>query len=122
MITIDCKDAKPLQHKMSVYVADKLGMLPVLKSDKIILTALDDSQTIDKSSVLTTIEGFLESKKLTEDVQIILDKDIIIRPFEEKGIKDISEPKKELFFECAHCGFVTQYEIEWRSHKLIHYI
>lgn len=123
MITVDCKNVKSLKHKLSVYVADRLGVLPVLKSDKFILIPLDDSQSIEKSAVLTAIEEFLESKKLKEDIQVIpKDEHIVIRPFDGKEIKEFAEPRKELFFECTHCGFMTQYEIEWKNHKLIHYI
>ena len=73
--------------------------------------------------MLAAIEEFLESKKLTEDIQIIQKDDvIIIKPHEGKKLKENSEQKKELFFECTHCGFMTLYEEELRTHKLIHYI
>ena len=40
----------------------------------------------------------------------------------KENLAKLSEKKKELFFECTHCGFMTQYEVELRTHKLIHYI
>jgi len=123
MITVDCSKVQSIKTKLLVYVADRLGVLPILKSDKFILTTIDDSQTVEKSSVLAAIEKFLESKNLKKDIQIISKgDDIIIAPQEGKTFDASPERKKELFFECTHCGFMTQYEIEWKTHKLIHYI
>lgn len=123
MITVDCSKVQSIKTKLLVYVADRLGVLPILKSDKFILTTIDDSQTVEKSSVLAAIEEFLESKNLKKDIQIISKgDDIIIAPQEGKTFDVSPERKKELFFECTHCGFMTQYEIEWKTHKLIHYI
>ena len=123
MITVDCSNVKPLKDKLLIHVADRLGVLPILKSDKFVLTTLDESQTIEKSSVLAAIEDFLELKKLKEDIQIISKgNNIIMEPLDGKEIKDNPKQKKELFFACAHCGFMTRYEPEWRTHQLIHYI
>ena len=65
-----------------------------------------------------------ESKNLQEKVKVISKKNdniIIIECLDRK--KEIKEEqKKELFFECTYCGFMTQYEVELRTHKLIHYI
>ena len=63
MITVDCSYAKSLKDKLLIHVADKLGVLPILKSDKFVLTTLHESQIIEKSSVIAAIEDFLESKK-----------------------------------------------------------
>ncbi len=62
MITVDCSKVQSIKTKLLVYVADRLGVLPILKSDKFVLTTIDDSQTVEKSSVLAAIEEFLESK------------------------------------------------------------
>jgi ribosomal protein L44E len=40
----------------------------------------------------------------------------------KEKLENISTKKKNIFFECTHCGFMTQYEVELKSHKLIHYI
>ena len=127
MITIDCKNALAIRDKLLVYVADKLEALPILKSEKFILTPIDDSQNIDKSLVLSAITEFLKSVNLSENFQIIpKGDDITIEPLEGKEMKEklakLGEKKNELFFECTHCGFMTQYEVELRTHKLIHYI
>ena len=127
MITIDCKNALAIKDKLLVHVADKLEVLPILKSKKILLTTIDDSQKIDKSLVISAITEFLESVNLNENFQIIpKGNDIHIEPLEGKEMKEklteLGLRRKDLFFECTHCGFMTQYEVELRTHKLIHYI
>ncbi|QLH10854.1 hypothetical protein [Nitrosarchaeum sp. AC2] len=127
MITVDCTNAPVIKDQMLIHVADKLGALPILKSEKFILTNPDDSKSINKSDVLHAISDFLKSVNLQEDFQIIPKGDNIkIEPLDVKDMKErlenITVKKKELFFECAHCGFITQYETELKSHKLIHYI
>ena len=126
MISIDCKNALAIKEKLLVFVSDKLEVVPILKSNKFFLTKMDDSE-IDKSKVLSTIKEFLESVELEKFFQVIpKGDDIILEPMEGKEMKEklakLAEKKKDLFFECTHCGFMTLYEEEWRTHKLIHYI
>jgi len=127
MITVDCSNALTIKDKLLVYVADKLEALPILKNEKFLLDALDDSQTIDKINVVSAIEEFLESVNLKENFQIIpKEDDIKIEPLDGKDMKEkldkMSTKKKEMFFECTHCGFMTKYEEELNTHRLIHYI
>jgi hypothetical protein len=126
MIRIDCKNALALKDKLLEYVADKLEVIPILKSEKFFLTTIDDSQ-IDKPKVLSAIKEFLKSVELDEFFQVIPKGDEIkIEPLEGKDMKEklakLGQKRKDLFFECTHCGFMTLYEVEWRNHKLIHYI
>lgn len=127
MIVIDCKNALAIRDKLLIHVADKLEVLPIIKSEKFLLTPIDDSQNIDKSLVISAITEFLKSVNLKENFQIIAKgDDIQIEPLKGKDMKEqlakLDNKKKELFFECTHCGFMTRYEVEWRTHKLIHYI
>ena len=127
MITVDCSDALAIKDKLLVYVADKLEALPILKNEKFMLDALDDSQTIDKMNVISAIVEFLKSADLKDHFQIIpIDDNIKIEPLEGKGMKEklekISKPHSNPFFECTHCGFMTMYEEELKTHRLIHYI
>ena len=127
MITVDCSNALAIKDKLLVYVADKLEALPILKSGKFILDSMDDTQTIDKLDVISTITEFLESANFKDHFQIIpKDDDIKIEPLEDKEMKErlekISKPNSNSFFECTHCGFMTLYEEELRTHRLIHYI
>lgn len=126
MISIDCKNALAIKEKLLVYVSDKLAVVPILKSEKIFLTKMDDSD-IEKSQVLSAIKEFLKSLDIEDFFQVIpKGEDIQIKPLEGKDMKEklakLSETKKDLFFECTHCGFLTLYEEEWRAHKLIHYL
>ena len=126
MIRIDCKNALALKDKLLEYVADKLEVIPILKSEKFFLTTIDDSK-IDKPEVLLAIKEFLKSVELDEFFQVIPKGDEIkIKPLEGKDMKEklakLGQKRKDLFFECTHCGFMTLYEVEWRNHKLIHYI
>ena len=126
MIRIDCKNALALKDKLLEYVADKLEVIPILKSEKFFLTTIDDSK-IDKPEVLLAIKEFLKSVELDEFFQVIPKGDeITIKPLEGKDMKEklakLGQKRKDVFFECTHCGFMTLYEVEWRNHKLIHYI
>ena len=125
MITIDCSNALSIKDKLLASAADKLEALPILKSDKFFLDPID--KTFGKLDVVTAIEEFLESVDLKENFQIIpKDDEITIKPLDGKGMKEklekISDNEKSPFFECTHCGFMTRYEEELRTHRLIHYI
>lgn len=127
MIIVDCSSTLAIKDKLLVYVADKLEALPILKSEKFILTPIDDSDTIDKIDVLDAISEFLESIDMKENFQIISKGDEIkIEPLDGKNMKEklekISKTYANPFFECTHCGFMTRYEEELRTHRLIHYI
>ena len=127
MISVDCSQALAIKDQILVHIADKLEVLPILKSEKFILTPLENTQRIKKSDVLAAISEYLESVNLKENFQIIpKGDDIKIEPIGGKDMKEklakIPKVKNELFFECTHCGFMTRYETEWKSHKLIHYI
>ena len=129
MITVDCSDVLAIKDKMLVYVADKLKALPILKSDKFLFDSIDDS-VIDKSDVISSIEEFLDSLNLRKNYQIISKgDDIKIEPLDGTYVKDKTIIEKisktdntNPFFECTHCGFMTMYEEELRTHLLIHYI
>ena len=131
MITVDCSDALQIKDKLLIYVADKLKVLPILKNEKFMLASIEDSYEIEKSSVIFAIREFLESEKLEKIINVIeMEKENIInvKPFEGKKIteeeikENWSKNSKQLFFECTHCGFITQYESELKTHRLIHYI
>ena len=126
MITVDCSHAPAIKDKLLVHVADKLEALPILKSEKFFLDSVDD-KTIDKLDVISAIEEFLVSVDMRKNFQIIpKGDDIKIEPLDGADLKEklekFSEKNTQLFFECTHCGFMTRYEDELRTHRLIHYI
>ena len=127
MITVDCTNAQSIRDMLLIHVADKTESIPILKSDKFVLTPIDESKSIDKVDVLDAISEFLASTDLKENFQIIpKDNDIIIEPLEGTGMKEklerVSANNKNPFFECTHCGFMTRYEEELKTHRLIHYL
>jgi len=127
MISIDCSKSLAIKDQLLEYVADKIEALPILKSEKILLTPIDDNQNIDKLDVLDAISEFLESVNLKENFQIIpKGDDLKIESLDGTDMKEklekISEKNKNPFFECTHCGFMTMYEEELKTHRLIHYI
>lgn len=124
MITVDCSKVPPMKHPLLTYVADSLGVIPILKSEKFILTPIEDKQRIRVSEVISAIEKFLKSVNQNKNFKIIHDEDLIKIEILDGNVllEDKSKTRKELFFECTHCGFMTQYETEWRNHKMIHYI
>ena len=127
MIQVDCSNALAIKEQLLVYVADKLEALPILKSDKFFLEPIDDSKTIDKLDVVSAITDFLEFVDLKENFQIVpKGDDIKINPLDGPDMKEkiekITNSNKNPFFECTHCGFMTLYEDELRTHRLIHYI
>lgn len=111
---------------MLVYVADKLEALPILKNDKFVLEPLNDQQKIDKLDVIYAIAEFLESLDLKDNLQIIpKGDDIKLEPFGKdlkEKLEKISTANQGSFFECTHCGFITQYETELKAHKVVHYL
>lgn len=126
MITVDCSNALAIKNKLLVHVADKLEALPILKNDKFLLNSIDDSM-IDKLDVITAIKEFLESVNLRKNFQIIPKGDtIIVEPLNDTDMKEkldkIPKTNSNPFFECTHCGFMTMYEEELTTHRLIHYI
>ena len=77
--------------------------------------------------MVSAIVEFLESVNLKENFQIIPKGDKIkIEPLDGIDMKEkldtISDKNKNPFLECTHCGFMTMYEEELRTHRLIHYI
>lgn len=127
MITVDCTNAQSIRDMLLIHVADKTESIPILKSDKFILTPIDESKSIDKVDVLDAISEFLASADLKENFQIIpKGNDIRIEPLEGTDMKEkmerVSANSNNPFFECTHCGFMTRYEEELKTHRLIHYI
>lgn len=126
MISVDCSHALSIKDKLLVFVADKLEALPILKSDQFFLDSIDGVE-IDKLDVISAIEEFLDSVNLRKSFKIIPKGDtIVIEPLDDTNMKEkleqISDVDKNPFFSCTHCGFMTMYEEELKTHRLIHYI
>ena len=122
MLTIDCKDVEPIQYELAVYVSDQVGAVPNLKYHEFILSPIEESESIDINLVVTSIKEFLASIGETYNFAVISRGDTIsIESIRGKVIERQPKPKTDLF-SCPHCGFMTQYEVEYNTHKKIHYL
>ena len=125
MITVDCRDVESIKQELLIYVADNVGAMPALKLHEFILSPIEESEPILHDEVVTAIKEFLDSLGEIRNFAVISQGDVIV-------IKSISgkqierEPtgpvNMEGMFSCTHCGFVTQYEIDYQNHMKIHYI
>ena len=126
MISVDCTKASEIIDSVLVYVADKLMALPILKSEKFFLEPLDENP-IDVEDVVYAIKEFLDSFDLKEHFQITSGRNeicviLLDSPIADEKLEKLCHRKNDLFFECIHCGFLTSYEEELRTHRLVHYI
>ncbi len=122
MITVDCRDVESIKNELLVYVADQIGAIPALKIHEFVLSPIEDEDVIDTSEVITAIKEFLDSIgeirnfAVISKNEVILIKSIYGKTIERKPSQTAS------MFSCTHCGFVTQYEVEYNNHVKIHYL
>ena len=122
MITVDCHDVESIQNELVIYVADQIGAVLNLKYHEFILSPIEDDGMIDTNLVITSIKEFLASIGETYNFAVISKDDTIsIESIRGKVIERQPKPKADLF-SCPHCGFMTQYEVEYNTHKKIHYL
>ena len=122
MITVDCHDVESIQNELVIYVADQIGAIPNLKYHEFILSPIEEDEPIDTNLVVTSIKEFLASIGETYNFAVISKDDTIsIESIRGKVIERQPKPKADLF-SCPHCGFMTQYEVEYNTHKKIHYL
>ena len=123
MLTIDCKDVLSIKNELLVYVADKVEALPTLKHHQFTLSALEDDDIIDTTSVITAIKEYLDSINEGNNFAVISNNEtIIITSISGKIIENDTSTQQSEMFSCTHCGFVTRYEVELNTHMRIHYI
>jgi hypothetical protein len=122
MITVDCRDVESIKNELLVYVADQIGAIPALKIHEFMLSPIEEEDVIDKSEVITAIKEFLDSIGEARNFAVISKEQVILI----KSIygKTIERKSKQIasMFSCTHCGFVTQYEVEYNNHVKIHYL
>ena len=123
MITVDCREVESIKHELLVYVSDNVGAIPAIKLHEFMLSPIEDEQ-IDQSVVITAIKEFLESIGEGRNFAVISNANVIsIKSVSGKKIeREQSMPSPTEMFPCPHCGFVTQYEVEYNNHKKIHYL
>lgn len=122
MITVDCREIESIKNELLVYVSDNIGAIPALKLHEFMLSPIEDDEIIDTKEVITAIKEFLESIGEGRNFAVISREEVILI----KSIygKTIEREKKQItsMYSCAHCGFVTQYEVEYNNHVKIHYL
>jgi hypothetical protein len=122
MITVDCRDVESIKNELLVYVADQIGAIPALKIHEFVLSPIEDEDVIDTSEVITAIKEFLDSIGEIRNFAVISKNEVIlIKSIYGKTIERKSRQIASMF-SCTHCGFVTQYEVEYNNHVKIHYL
>jgi len=122
MITVDCRDVESIKNELLVYVADQIGAIPALKTHEFMLAPIEEGDVIDKSEVITAIKEFLDSIGEARNFAVISKEEVIlIKSIYGKTIERQSMQPAQMF-SCPHCGYVTQYEVDYNNHVKIHYL
>ena len=122
MITVDCKDVSSIKNELLVYVSDQVAAIPTIKNHQFTLSMFDDGP-VDTSVVISSIKEFLDSIGEGHNFAVITQNDVIaIRSITGKSLKREPSPSQPGLFSCAHCGFVTRFEVEYHNHLKLHYI
>ena len=122
MITVDCREVESIKGELLVYVSDQVGAIPALKLHEFMLSPVNDGETIDKTVVITVIKEFLDSIGEARNFAVISRENVIlIKSISGKTIEREPGPKARMF-SCPHCGYLTQYEVDYNNHVKIHYL
>ena len=122
MITVDCHDVESIQNELLIYVADNVAAIPNIKYHQFVLSPIEEDDIIDTNEVITAIKEFLESLGEQRNFAVISQGDVVsIKSVSGKTIERDSPSSHSGMFSCPHCGFITQYEVEYNNHKKIHY-
>ena len=122
MITVDCREVESIKYELLVYVSDQVGAIPTLKLHEFVLSPIQDEDVIDETEVITSIKEFLDSIGEARNFAVISKAGVIlIKSISGKTIERESRSPAQMF-SCIHCGFVTQYEVEYNNHVKIHYL
>ncbi len=122
MITVDCRDVEAIKSELLVYVSDQMAAIPAIKNHEFILSPINEGEIINETEVITAIKEFLDSIGEARNFAVISRQDVVlIKSISGKVIEKESLPQRQMF-SCPHCGFVTQYEVEYQNHIKIHYL
>lgn len=123
VLTVDCRNVEPIKLELVVYVADQIGAIPAIKSHEFVLSPIDEDDPIDIGSVIASIKEFLRSIGEQRNFAVVARQNVIlIEPIGSKVMRRTDARQVGEMFSCPHCGFVTQYEVEYNAHKRIHYL
>ena len=122
MITVDCREVESIKNELLVYVSDQVAAIPAIKLHEFMLSPIDDGDIVDQTEVITSIKEFLDSIGEARNFAVISKENVIlIKSITGKTIE--REPQHPThMFSCSHCGFVSQFEVEYNNHVKIHYL
>ena len=122
MLTVDCREVEAIKNELLVYVSDQIAAIPALKLHEFMLAPIEDGAVIDRNEVIASIKEFLESIGEGRNFAVISREEVIlIKSIRGKTIERETRPVQSMY-SCTHCGFVTQYEVEYNNHVKIHYL
>ena len=122
MITVDCREVESIKYELLVYVSDQVAAIPAIKLHEFMLSPIEDHQVVDKTEVITAIKKFLDSIGEGRHFAVIGNSEIITIKSISGATIERNSQKPSQMFSCTHCGFVTQYEVEFNTHQKIHYL
>jgi hypothetical protein len=120
VIVVDCRDAEHLKHEMAVFVSDWIGAIPSTKIHEFVLSPLEN-EPIDREQVVGAIKEFFASIGETGNYAVLPKNNIIVIKSLHDGPQEKTAPTQSLF-SCAHCGYVTPYEVLLQTHMRMHYL
>lgn len=123
MITVNCREVEGIKSALAVYVSDKIGAIPALKSHEFMLASIDDQEKIDEDRVIKSIKNFLNSIGEEENFTVInMNNAISVISINGKVLESANNLSTDQFFSCTHCGYITRYETVYKNHEKIHYL
>lgn len=122
MITVDCREVESIKNELLVYVSDQIGAIPTLKLHEFVLSPIQDNDVIDKTEVITVIKEFLDSIGESRNFAVISKENVILIKSIYGNTIERQPQQYAQMFSCPHCGFLTQYEIDYNNHIKIHYL
>ncbi len=102
MITVDCRDVLPIQHELSVHVADRIEAIPAIKHNEFILSPIEHDDQIEYEQVTRTIKEYLDSIGEGSNFTIVTDsKKVLIKSINGKKINRITPSVKTMRTCCG---------------------
>ena len=102
MIVVNCKDILPIQHELSVHVADHIVAIPAIKKNEFILSPIESEDTLDNIHVRKTIQEYLASIGEGNNFTVISDSNkISIKSINGKSINRITPQVKSIRTCCG---------------------
>lgn len=120
MITVDCREAEHLKHDLAVFVSDWIGAIPSIKLHEFMLSPLENER-LDSDNVIKAIKEFFASIGETANYGVLTKNDLIFIKSIHEGHSKKTKPVESMF-SCAHCGYVTPYEVLLQNHMKMHYL